>query len=101
MPRKDMHVPREPGVVLVTSGQEQPTLLQELQMPTWIRYPGCVQRSGNQRALGRDSFQEVDIAGITMPITKHNYIVKDAERLPHIIREAFDIARRASRACGG
>src|SRR5690606_18308145 len=42
--------------------------------------------------LGRDSFQEVDIAGITTPITKHNYIVKDAERLPHIIREAFDIA---------
>ena len=42
--------------------------------------------------LGRDSFQEVDMAGITMPITKHNYIVKDPARLPHIIREAFDIA---------
>jgi acetolactate synthase-1/2/3 large subunit len=43
--------------------------------------------------LGKDSFQEVDITGVTAPITKHNYIVKDAERLPHIIRQAFKIAR--------
>ncbi|MBZ4665541.1 biosynthetic-type acetolactate synthase large subunit [Mahella sp.] len=43
--------------------------------------------------LGKDSFQEVDITGITMPITKHNYIVKDAQRLPDIVREAFNIAR--------
>ncbi len=43
--------------------------------------------------LGRDSFQEVDITGITMPITKHNYIVKEPQRLPHIIRQAFQIAR--------
>jgi acetolactate synthase-1/2/3 large subunit len=43
--------------------------------------------------LGKDSFQEVDITGITMPITKHNYIVKDVTRLAGIIREAFAIAR--------
>lgn len=43
--------------------------------------------------LGRDSFQEVDITGITMPITKHNYIVKDVTKLAHTIREAFKIAR--------
>ncbi|MFO7295545.1 MAG: biosynthetic-type acetolactate synthase large subunit [Clostridia bacterium] len=43
--------------------------------------------------LGKDSFQEVDISGITAPITKHNYIVKDAQRLPDIIRQAFKIAR--------
>lgn len=42
--------------------------------------------------LGRDSFQEVDITGITMPITKHNYIVPSADRLADIIREAFYIA---------
>ena len=42
--------------------------------------------------LGRDSFQEIDIAGITMPITKHNYIVKDVDELADIIREAFVIA---------
>ncbi len=43
--------------------------------------------------LGKDSFQEVDITGITMPITKHNYIVKDVTKLAGIVREAFRIAR--------
>lgn len=43
--------------------------------------------------LGKDSFQEVDITGITMPITKHNYIVKDVTRLAGVVREAFRIAR--------
>ena len=42
--------------------------------------------------LGRDSFQEVDITGITMPITKHNYIVPNVNKLADIIREAFYIA---------
>ena len=42
--------------------------------------------------LGRDSFQEIDISGITMPITKHNYIVKSVDELADIIREAFVIA---------
>ena len=43
--------------------------------------------------LGKDSFQEIDIAGITMPITKHNFIVKDVEKLAETIRKAFRIAR--------
>ena len=43
--------------------------------------------------LGKDSFQEIDIAGITMPITKHNYIVKDVNQLAGTIRKAFEIAR--------
>lgn len=43
--------------------------------------------------LGKDSFQEIDIAGITMPITKHNYIVKDVDKLVDTIRKAFLIAR--------
>jgi acetolactate synthase-1/2/3 large subunit len=42
--------------------------------------------------LGRDSFQEIDIAGVTMPITKHNYIVKDITKLADTIRKAFKIA---------
>jgi acetolactate synthase-1/2/3 large subunit len=42
--------------------------------------------------LGKDSFQEVDITGITMPVTKHNYIVKDISKLAGIVREAFRIA---------
>jgi len=43
--------------------------------------------------LGKDSFQEIDIAGVTMPITKHNYIVKDVNKLADTIRSAFAIAR--------
>jgi len=43
--------------------------------------------------LGKDSFQEVDITGITMPITKHNYIVRDVNELQNIIKEAFHIAQ--------
>ncbi len=44
--------------------------------------------------LGKDSFQEIDIAGITTPITKHNFIVKDVTKLADTIRRAFAIARR-------
>lgn len=47
--------------------------------------------------LGRDSFQEVDIAGITMPITKHNYIVSNVEELADVVREAFVIAKSGRR----
>jgi acetolactate synthase-1/2/3 large subunit len=43
--------------------------------------------------LGRDSFQEIDIAGVTMPITKHNFIVKDVTKLADTIRKAFRIAK--------
>lgn len=43
--------------------------------------------------LGRDSFQEIDIAGVTMPITKHNYIVKDITKLADTMRKAFRIAK--------
>ncbi|MEW6064824.1 acetolactate synthase [Desulforamulus profundi] len=43
--------------------------------------------------VGTDAFQEVDITGITMPITKHNYLVKDPKMMPMIIKRAFHIAR--------
>jgi len=43
--------------------------------------------------LGKDSFQEIDIAGVTMPITKHNFIVKDVTKLADVIRAAFRIAK--------
>lgn len=43
--------------------------------------------------LGKDSFQEVDIAGVTMPITKHNFIVKDVNKLAETVRRAFNIAQ--------
>ena len=43
--------------------------------------------------IGSDAFQEADITGITMPITKHNWLVTDARELPRILREAFYVAR--------
>ena len=43
--------------------------------------------------IGTDAFQEVDITGITLPITKHNYLVTDVHELPRVIKEAFHIAR--------
>lgn len=43
--------------------------------------------------LGKDSFQEIDIAGVSMPITKHNFIVKDVDELADTVRRAFRIAR--------
>ena len=47
----------------------------------------------SENLIGKDSFQEVDITGITMPITKCNYLVKDVNQLADVIREAFAIAR--------
>ena len=51
--------------------------------------------------LGRDSFQEIDITGVTMPITKHNYIVNDITTLADSIREAFRIAHEGRRGRRG
>ncbi|HEY31550.1 MAG TPA: biosynthetic-type acetolactate synthase large subunit [Dehalococcoidia bacterium] len=47
----------------------------------------------NRPDIGKDAFQEVDITGITLPITKHNYLVLDTASLPRIVREAFYLAR--------
>jgi acetolactate synthase-1/2/3 large subunit len=43
--------------------------------------------------IGKDAFQEIDINGITLPMTKHNYLVRDANELPRVLAEAFHIAR--------
>jgi acetolactate synthase-1/2/3 large subunit len=43
--------------------------------------------------IGKDAFQEIDITGITLPMTKHNYLVRNADDIPHVIAEAFHIAR--------
>ncbi|NLA83722.1 MAG: acetolactate synthase large subunit, partial [Clostridiales bacterium] len=82
-----------PGVVLVTSGPGATNTVTGIADAYMDSVPLVVITGQvTTNLLGRDSFQEVDIAGITTPITKHNYIVKDAERLPHIITEAFHIA---------
>ena len=54
----------------------------------------------NVPLLGKDSFQEIDIAGITTPITKHNFIVKDVTKLADTIRRAFRIAQTGASGPG-
>ncbi|NLP26578.1 MAG: acetolactate synthase large subunit, partial [Clostridiales bacterium] len=81
------------GVVIATSGPGATNLVTGLATAFMDGVP-MVAITGNvaRNLLGLDSFQEVDITGITMPITKHNYIVKDVNMLADIVREAFYIA---------
>lgn len=82
------------GVVFATSGPGATNLVTGLATAYMDSIP-MVAFTGNVPTglLGKDSFQEVDISGITMPITKHNYIVKDIATLADTIRSAFKIAR--------
>lgn len=82
------------GVCIATSGPGATNLVTGIATAYMDSIP-MVAITGNVASslLGRDSFQEVDIAGITAPVTKHNYIVKDINDLADIIREAFFIAQ--------
>ena len=81
------------GVVIATSGPGATNLVTGIATAYMDSVP-MVAITGNVGAnfLGRDSFQEIDIFGITLPITKHNYIVKDVTELAGVVREAFRIA---------
>ena len=81
------------GVCIATSGPGATNLVTGIATAYMDSTP-MVAITGNvtRPLLGKDSFQEVDITGITMPITKHNYIVKDIKELQKIINEAFYIA---------
>jgi len=82
------------GVCLATSGPGATNLVTGIATAYMDSVP-MVAITGNVNVplLGKDSFQEVDAAGITMPITKHNFIVKDVNDLADTIRKAFAIAR--------
>jgi acetolactate synthase-1/2/3 large subunit len=82
------------GVCLGTSGPAATNLVTGIANAMLDSVP-MVAITGNVVAalLGRDAFQEVDITGITLPITKHNYLVRNADDLPHVFAEAFHIAR--------
>ncbi len=81
------------GVCFATSGPGATNLVTGIATAYMDSIP-LVAVTGNVgiNFLGRDSFQEVDICGITMPITKHNFIVKDVKDLDETIRKAFYIA---------
>lgn len=81
------------GVCLVTSGPGATNLVTGIANAYMDSVP-LVAITGQVPTgmLGKDSFQEVDITGITLPITKHNYLVKDVNDLARIVKEAFYIA---------
>ncbi|WP_313130518.1 biosynthetic-type acetolactate synthase large subunit [Anaerocolumna sp.] len=82
------------GVCLATSGPGATNLVTGIATAYMDSVP-MVAITGNVSVnlLGKDSFQEVDIAGITMPVTKHNFIVKDVKELAVTLRRAFKIAQ--------
>lgn len=81
------------GVCMATSGPGSTNLVTGIATAYMDSVPVvAITANVGVNLLGRDSFQEVDIAGITMPITKHNYIVKDVTKLADTIRKAFRIA---------
>ena len=84
----------EVGVCIATSGPGATNLVTGIATAYMDSVP-MVAITGNVPVdqLGRDSFQEVDITGITMPITKHNFIVKDVANLADTVRAAFEIAK--------
>ncbi|MFG6336735.1 MAG: biosynthetic-type acetolactate synthase large subunit [Lachnospiraceae bacterium] len=82
------------GVCLATSGPGATNLVTGIATAYMDSVPVvAITCNVNLPLLGKDSFQEVDIAGITMPITKHNYIVKDVTILADTLRNAFTIAK--------
>ena len=82
------------GVCMATSGPGATNLVTGIATAYMDSVPMvAITANVNLPLLGKDTFQEVDIAGVTMPITKHGYIVKDVNILASTIRRAFEIAK--------
>ena len=82
------------GVCMATSGPGATNLVTGIATAFMDSIPMvAITANVNLPLLGKDSFQEVDIAGVTMPITKHGFIVKDVNKLASTIRKAFKIAK--------
>ena len=82
------------GVCIATSGPGATNLVTGIATAYLDSIPVVfITGNVNVNLIGKDSFQEADIAGITTPITKHNFIVKDVRDLADTVREAFEIAR--------
>ena len=82
------------GVCVGTSGPGATNLVTGIATAQLDSIP-LVAITGNvpSALIGKDAFQEIDINGITLPMTKHNYLVRDANDLPRVLAEAFHIAR--------
>lgn len=82
------------GVCIATSGPGATNLVTGLATAYMDSSPVvAITGQVSSNIIGTDAFQEVDITGITLPITKHNYLVTDVEDLPMVLKEAFTIAR--------
>ncbi len=83
----------KPGVVIATSGPGATNLVTGIANAHMDSIP-MVAFTGQVKThlIGNDAFQEVDVTGITRSICKHNYLIKNPEEMPHIIREAFHLA---------
>jgi acetolactate synthase I/II/III large subunit len=82
------------GVCIATSGPGATNLVTGIATAMLDSSPVvCITGQVARPYIGTDAFQEVDVTGITLPITKHNYLVDDITELPYVIREAFYIAR--------
>ncbi len=82
------------GVAIATSGPGATNLVTGIATAMMDSSPiVCITGQVPRGAIGSDAFQECDITGISLPVTKHNYLVSDVHELAYIIREAFHIAR--------
>ena len=82
------------GVAMATSGPGATNLVTGIATAMMDSSPiVCITGQVPQSAMGSDAFQEVDITGVTLPITKHSYVVTEVEELASIVKEAFHIAR--------
>ena len=81
------------GVCIATSGPGATNLITGIATASMDSIPMVIFTGQVKRKLiGNDAFQEADVTGITRPITKHNYLIKDTENLARIVKEAFYIA---------
>jgi len=87
------HATGRAGVAMVTSGPAATNIVTPLCDAYMDSVPFvCITGQVPYRVIGTDAFQEADTVGITMPITKHNWLITDAHDIPRVIREAFHVA---------
>ena len=87
------HVTGRPGVAMVTSGPGATNIVTPLADAYMDSIPlVCITGQVSSSAIGTDAFQEADITGITMGVTKHNWLITDANEIPRVIAEAFHVA---------
>ncbi len=82
------------GVAMATSGPGASNLITGIATAMMDSSPiVCITGQVTRGAIGSDAFQEMDVTGVSLPVTKHNYLVMSAHELPYVVREAFYIAR--------